>query len=62
MHTQLFALQPTCHTRLFALQHMCRLALKKGACHTHISYIYTRMYLNSMLKNINHNYSRLVNP
>ena len=58
LNTRVFALQPTCHTRVFALQPACTLntwvSLKKGVCHTHLSYINTRMYLNLMLKNINH--------
>ena len=53
-----FTLQPMCHTQLFELYPMCtlnmRLSLKKGVCHTRLSYIYTHVYPNLMLKNINH--------
>ena len=54
MHAWLFSMQPMCHTWLFVLQPTCtlntRLTLKQWLFHMCISYIHTRVYLNSMLK------------
>ena len=47
VHTLLFAFQPACTFNT-------RLSLRQWACHMHISYIYNRVYFNSMIKNINH--------
>ena len=58
LHTRLCALQLAYHTQVYALQPMHTLhtwvPFKQHACHTWLAYINTHVYLNSTLKNINH--------